>query len=147
MVLIGKAMGNGFPVSGVMLDDKYTIEPSMFPSSTFAGNPLASAVVSETLKALQSLPMTKLTAFIQKTVVSTLGDLDKYGVTLRGTGAIWVLEFPSGERAQQAAANLLEKDIFVTATQNIIRLLPPATIPKEKLIIACEVIRDECING
>src|SRR5581483_5407195 len=43
IVLIGKAMGNGFPVSGVVLDRRYRIEGSMLPGSTFAGNPLASS--------------------------------------------------------------------------------------------------------
>ncbi len=53
IILIGKAMGNGFPVSGVIARRDIAITPAMLPGSTFSGNPLAAAAVVATLKQIQ----------------------------------------------------------------------------------------------
>src|SRR5439155_1457275 len=57
IVLIGKAMGNGFPVSGVVVDRRHPIAGSMLPGSTFAGNPLAASAVLATLREMRAHDM------------------------------------------------------------------------------------------
>lgn len=57
IVTVGKGMGSGFPVSGVLLSDALgSAEPFGKPSassSSYGGNPLAAVAVSETIKAIQ----------------------------------------------------------------------------------------------
>jgi len=50
IILLGKALGNGFPVSAVVMCQDITITKEMLPKSTYADNPLAAAVVSAVLK-------------------------------------------------------------------------------------------------
>jgi 4-aminobutyrate aminotransferase / (S)-3-amino-2-methylpropionate transaminase / 5-aminovalerate transaminase len=58
IVTVGKGMGSGFPVSGVLLSDELgTAEPFSKPSassSSYGGNPLAAVAVAETIKAIRS---------------------------------------------------------------------------------------------
>ena len=57
IVTVGKGMGSGFPVSGVLLSDAIgSAEPFGKPSassSSYGGNPLAAVAVAETIKAIQ----------------------------------------------------------------------------------------------
>ncbi|NOY17356.1 MAG: aminotransferase class III-fold pyridoxal phosphate-dependent enzyme [Gammaproteobacteria bacterium] len=147
IILFGKAMGNGFPVSGIMLDKKYAVEPTMLPSSTFAGNPMAAVVVSGTLQFMQEMDMPGAVVHIQNTINSALESVEHRGIKLRGKGALWVLDFPPAINAFQVAGAVLEEGVLVSPTQNIIRLLPPATIEDDHLARACEVIEEACMNG
>jgi 4-aminobutyrate aminotransferase-like enzyme len=57
IITVGKGMGSGFPVSGVLLgDDISHAEPFAKPSassSSYGGNPLAAAAVAETIKTIR----------------------------------------------------------------------------------------------
>ncbi len=57
IVTVGKGMGSGFPVSGVLMGDEISkAEPFAKPSassSSYGGNPLAAVAVAETLKAIK----------------------------------------------------------------------------------------------
>src|SRR5215472_13610904 len=57
IVTVGKGMGSGFPVSGVLLSDELgKAEPFGKPSassSSYGGNPLAAVAVAETIGAIQ----------------------------------------------------------------------------------------------
>ncbi|MGA2409773.1 MAG: aspartate aminotransferase family protein [Candidatus Binataceae bacterium] len=57
IVTVGKGMGSGFPVSGVLLSDEIGgAEPFGKPSassSSYGGNPLAAVAVAETIKAIE----------------------------------------------------------------------------------------------
>lgn len=57
IVTVGKGMGSGFPVSGVLLGDKIShAEPFAKPSassSSYGGNPLAAAAVAQTIKTIR----------------------------------------------------------------------------------------------
>ena len=58
IMTVGKGMGSGFPVSGVLMSDEIgQAEPFSKPSassSSYGGNPLAAVAVAETIKAIQS---------------------------------------------------------------------------------------------
>ncbi len=57
IVTVGKGMGSGFPVSGVLMGDEIgRAEPFSKPSassSSYGGNPLAAVAVAETIKAIR----------------------------------------------------------------------------------------------
>lgn len=67
VILIGKAMGNGFPVSGVVADKHSPLRREMLAGSTFAANPLAAAVLA-TLRQLPSLDLPARAARIEQTI-------------------------------------------------------------------------------
>ncbi|MGE3519828.1 MAG: aminotransferase class III-fold pyridoxal phosphate-dependent enzyme [Vicinamibacterales bacterium] len=145
VVLAGKAMGNGFPVSAVVSRRAYSIGPGMLPGSTYAGNPLAMAAVSATLAAMQRLPLTSMVQRIEEVVRGELRALVDAGIPLRGRGALWVMEFPDHRSAADVAMHARREGVIVSLTGAYIRLLPPATISIDRLTDACRIVRAACL--
>jgi len=142
-VLIGKALGNGFPVSAVLLDRAHPVVPAMLPGSTYAGNPLASAAVCGTLREMRRLDLPARVAAIAATVGAGLEDLRGAGIPVRGRGALWVLELPASRDAEEAVLDIYRWGVCVGHAGRYIRLLPPATIGRERLAQAVGVVRGE----
>lgn len=143
VVLIGKALGNGFPVAGVVAARSLAIVPEMLPGSTYAGNPLAAAAVAATLAEMRRLDLPALVGRIEATMRRHLGDLSARGVALRGAGALSVLELPGLDAAQTATIAAWKRGVAVGLAGRCIRLLPGATITAAHLEQACTVVRDE----
>ena len=144
ILLVGKSMGNGFPVSGVAVDRRFAIESKMLPGSTYAGNPLAAAAVVATLHEMRTLPMSEKVAEVEAIIRNSLADLEDSGVALRGKGALWVLEFPRSVNMRGLMSRIIQEGVIPSQTANYIRLLPAATITPAHLSHACDVIRRAC---
>lgn len=143
IVLVGKAMGNGFPVSGVLFSRDITLSNKMLPGSTYAGNPLASAAVVATLQELErSDPKTKVT-HIDHLIRNAFSSLQGTGRTARGRGAMWIVELESEVEAKRVASTLYKRGVFVSSAGRILRLLPAITTLPSNLAIACSVIEEE----
>ena len=143
VVLIGKAMGNGFPVSAVVADRRLAIRPQMLPGSTFAGNPLAGAAVSATLAHLRALDVASRVAAIEQRVVHTLGWLRDKEIALRGKGALWVIELPAHVDVEALVVAIYSAGVCVGITGRQIRIMPAATIEPANLERGCAVIAEE----
>ena len=74
-----------------------------------------------------------------------LADLGGVGVTLRGRGALWILELPDAQRVERIMARLLRGRVIASPTARFLRLMPPATITAEHLHEACAVVREACL--
>ena len=140
VVLVGKGLGNGFPVSAVVADRAYPVRPAMFPGSTFAGNPLAAAAAAATLREIQALDLRRKVGRIEHVIRTTLAPLEKVGVALRGAGAMWVAELPPGPDAGAVYAELLRRGVAAGCAGRHVRLLPPATIDEGNLETACAAV-------
>ena len=145
VVLIGKAMANGFPASAVVVGRQHAIDPRMLPGSTFAGNPIAAAAIVATLDQLSKEDRSGAVAAIEATVLDTLGALREAGFTLRGKGALWVLELPRDLPTERVLGRILQGGVIVSPAGRYLRLLPPAIISPDRLQRACTVIRDACL--
>ncbi len=144
MLLFAKSLGNGFPVSSLAVGERIQITPAALPGSTFSGNPMALAAVEGTLEAMGTLRMAERVAAVEQAVRSALGNLSHHGITLRGRGALWCLEFEDRERMQRVFAAIREAGLLVTAGDRFIRLLPSATIELQLLRESCERIAAAC---
>jgi acetylornithine/LysW-gamma-L-lysine aminotransferase len=143
VVLIGKALGNGFPVSAVMADRRYALRSEMLPGSTFAGNPLAGAAVSATLKHLRALDVTGRVAAIAQTVMRRLGWLGDTELALRGKGALWVIELSEAIDVAAVVVAIYGAGVCVGIAGRQIRIMPAATIEPANLEHACTVVAEE----
>lgn len=143
VVLIGKALGNGFPVSAVMADRRYALRSEMLPGSTFAGNPLAGAAVSATLKHLRALDVTGRVAAIAQTVMRRLGWLGDTELALRGKGALWVIELSEAIDVAAVVVAIYGAGVCVGIAGRQIRIMPAATIEPANLERACAVVAEE----
>lgn len=144
ILLVGKAMGNGFPVSGVVLDRRLPVEGSMLPGSTYAGNPLAASAVIATLAEMRTMDMPGKVRDIERTIRGALGGLTERGMGLRGKGALWVIDLPPAQSMARVMARILREGVVVSTTANFIRILPAATIVPANLARACDVIYRAC---
>jgi acetylornithine/LysW-gamma-L-lysine aminotransferase len=141
LLLLGKALGNGFPVSAVAVDRNYPVSPKMLPGSTYAGNPLAAAAVVATLEELdRSGPRERVQA-IESTIADAILPLTRLGLVPRGRGAMWIIELPPSYDAQRIALKLYARGIFASYAGQILRLLPPLTILPEHLSVACQTVQ------
>jgi acetylornithine/succinyldiaminopimelate/putrescine aminotransferase len=143
VVLLGKALGNGFPVSGVVVHRRHAIVKAMLPGSTYAGNPLAAAAVLATLQHMQDADLPSRVARIDAAIRAGLGHLGPIGVALRGRGALWVLELPPGLDVEQAAISIYRAGVCVGFAGRYLRILPAATIEPDHLARACAVIAEQ----
>ena len=141
-ILVGKAMGNGFPVSAVIADRKYPVEAGMFPGSTYAGNPLAAAAVAATLREMRILDLPTRVAAIEKIIVAELRPLETSGIALRGRGALWVIELPPPLEPHRLASCLYQRGVLVSYAGNLLRILPAATIDLDHLKEGCALIAE-----
>ena len=146
IVLVGKAMGNGFPVSGVVLDRRHTITGRMLPGSTYAGNALASAAVAATLTQMNGFRIDDAVATIERSIAAGLEPLRDAGVAVRGKGALWVLELPPQLNTQEIAGRIIAGGVVVSIVGSYIRLLPPATVTAAHLQQACTIVREACLS-
>lgn len=139
IILVGKPLGNGFPVSAVLAQQTIEVTPRMLPGSTFAGNPLAAAVAVEVLQILSEDPPGARVEAIGRCVSDALAS--SRSAVLRGMGALWVLELASVATARAAARRIYDRGVLVGQAGPFLRLLPSVSITASHLTQACEVIR------
>lgn len=143
IVLIGKAMGNGFPVSAVVADKTFRIQKEMLPGSTFAANPLASAAVAATLQQMQTLNLPAMVAEIEKIMRTHFDPLKEISITARGKGALWIIELPQYMNMKDIVTNIYKSGVLVGFTRQQLRLMLAATIELNNLEFACTCITEE----
>ena len=146
ILIFGKAMGNGFPVSALVCQSDIEVSDVMLPGSTFSNNPLAAAAVAATLTEMGRLDMPGLLSNIDRRIRSSLAPLEKQGVKLRGRGALWTLELPDARSAMAVQAESLSANLILSASGRYIRLFPPATVASTHLDKALDVVHAACIK-
>lgn len=141
IVLFGKACGNGFPVSGIMMDRKLELQPEMFPGSTFSGNPLACSAVSATIQCIKKLNLPEMVAKISEAVNTHFAWLqDNSSLSLRGKGALWVIELPEGFDGMRLVRSIYEDAVCVGFSGRQLRIMPAATIEETNLHEALQIV-------
>ena len=140
VVLIGKACGNGFPVSGVVVARQHAPSQRMLPGSTYANNPLACTAVGATLRHMGALDMGARAAAVAQVVREHLGWLDESPIALRGQGALWVVELPASADLGALVQGLFDDGVCVGHSGRQFRIMPAATIEPAHLEQACAVI-------
>jgi 4-aminobutyrate aminotransferase-like enzyme len=143
IVLVGKAMGNGFPVSGVVARKDIPVAKEALPGSTYSGNPLACAAIVATLDELAKLRPADKVAVIEETIWKALAPIRELGLHPRGRGAMWIVELPPPADPQTIALKLYERGVFVSYTGRILRMLPAVTIVPGRLSAACAIVQEE----
>lgn len=141
MVVVGKGIGNGFPVSGLICKKELLPFNSAFNlGTTFSNNPLAMSAVCASLAFMQDIEIEKKIAEIEKTLGCYFDG--RRNIVKRSHGAMCVLEFDSIDIARHVEASALDNGIYINRSNNLVRLLPAATILMKNLEKSCEVILD-----
>ena len=129
IVTVAKGIGNGFPLSGVIISPKIEAVYGML-GTTFGGNHLACTAAIAVLDVMKEEKLVENAAEIGEYLIERLKG-HKAIKELRGKGLMIGIELNEGFSTLRNRL-LFEKHIFTGgAGANVIRLLPPLCITKE----------------
>lgn len=119
IMTVGKAMGNGFPVSAVITTDEHTMttpwsQPSA-SSSSYGGNPLASAAVLATLNEIQRDNLVENSRRVGRLLLDGLLDLkEKYPFigNVRGRGLMIGIDMVRNTKTKEFLPKMLCEKFF-----------------------------------
>jgi 4-aminobutyrate aminotransferase / (S)-3-amino-2-methylpropionate transaminase / 5-aminovalerate transaminase len=131
IVLIGKAISNGFPASGVVLHERFKYHPKDFRfGSTYSDSPLACAAVVGTLAEMERIGIEERVAHIERSFAGLDGGPN---AQLRLRGAVCFLELDSQRTAASVHDHLYKHNILTLRRGTVLGFWPPATITDEHL--------------
>ncbi|HSY61902.1 MAG TPA: ornithine--oxo-acid transaminase [Cytophaga sp.] len=149
MLILGKALSGGtYPVSCVLTSDEImlTIKPGEH-GSTFGGNPLACAVLTESLAVLMDEGLIDNAAAMGELFrdrMNALKDKCDHVTLVRGKGllnAIIIKPTVDGRTAWDVCVKLMENGLLAKPTHgDIIRFAPPLIITEEQINECCDII-------
>jgi 4-aminobutyrate aminotransferase len=155
MLCLGKGFGSGMPSSAVAAEAK--ILESMAPgelSSTWGGNPLASAASLAVLQVMKDENLPDNADRVGRVLKAALLDLKKKQPCIgdvRGKGLVIGLEFVDPQDSITPAPQLAKRITFEAAKRglmlgkvglygNVIRIAPPLVIKEEEALLGVEIL-------
>ncbi len=140
LICVGKGMGGGVPLSGVLGRAKLLDLPEVGEmSSTHSANPLCCAAGLAVINEIDRLDLVKEAERKGNLLHDALGRLP--GVRVFGRGMIAAVHFADGDLASRVAERCMEKGLLVVHTgRESIKIGPPLTIPDDALIEGVAVL-------
>ena len=139
IVVLGKPMGNAFPLAGVVTTREIakSFDNGMEFFSTFGGNPVACAAGLAVLEVLREEGLQENARVVGDYFIEKLDALRaKYPIItdVRGAGLFLGIEISSGEQASHIVNRLRDRGILAGTDgplHNVIKLRPPLLFSKE----------------
>ena len=148
IVTVGKGMGSGFPISGVLMGERLSqAEPFSKPSassSSYGGNPLAAAALAETIKAIQTEHLVENSRRVGALMIDRLLALQaKYEFLgdVRGRGLMIGLDLVRDRESKQPLGRGVMETVFTEALKRgllmmsyfpRVRINPPLVITERQ---------------
>jgi 4-aminobutyrate aminotransferase-like enzyme/Ser/Thr protein kinase RdoA (MazF antagonist) len=137
VVVLGKPMGNGYPVAAVVtrreLAERFPYAGRTF--STFGGNPVAASAALAVLDVLDDERLPARAAAVGERLRAAIVALGKRDVVeVRGTGLLAGVQLSSAELAERVADELREQGILVGLTGkhgDVLKVRPPLVFADE----------------
>lgn len=141
VITTAKGMGNGFPVGGVLISDKYKAKYGML-GTTFGGNHLACAAGIAVLDVLKEEDlMNNVNEVFQyfSEEIKTVSKIKK----VKGKGLMLGVEFDF-EVGELRKKLIFDKHIFTGGSnnKNLLRILPPLNAKKEHIDIFINALKE-----
>lgn len=130
MITTAKALGNGFPVSALLMAPRVTSAVKLESlGTTFGGGPMACAVVEATIDAIES---EELLANVRR-VAAYIRDTCIVGPVTGHQGAGFLTGLRTQRPAKEVQAALLDRNILAgtSGDPHVLRLLPPYILREE----------------
>jgi len=140
IISIAKGMGNGFPVGGILIHEKFKPSYGLL-GTTFGGNHLACAASLAVLEVLESEKLTENAAQLGsyfKEKAAEIPEIKK----VKGRGLMIGLEFDF-EVADLRKKMIVEQHMFTGSAKNkkLLRFLPALNITKEDMDLFFEALK------
>jgi len=148
IVTVGKGMGSGFPISGVLMSDEIgKAEPFAKPSassSSYGGNPLAAAALAATIKTIEREKLVDNSRKVGATMLKRLIAMqDKYEFLgdVRGRGLLIGLDLVRDRKSRRELGRKVMELIFTESLKRgllimgyfpRVRINPPLVITEDQ---------------
>jgi 4-aminobutyrate aminotransferase / (S)-3-amino-2-methylpropionate transaminase / 5-aminovalerate transaminase len=156
VMTVGKGMGSGFPVSGVLLSEQLgRCEPFGKPSassSSYGGNPMAAVAVAQTLRAIKREGLVENSATVGAFLLDRLMRLkEKYEFVgdVRGKGLMIGIDLVRDRRTKEVLGRSVTETIFKESLRRGLlvmgyfprmRINPPLVITREQAEAGAEIL-------
>ena len=150
ILVIGKALGGGFPIGALISDrkllSKFISNPELGHITTFGGHPV---IASAGLKTLQIILREKLhLKAIEKEKIFRNRLKHELIEEIRGSGLMLCLIMKNSSIASQLVSESLNKGLilfFLLYEKRAVRITPPLTISENEINLGCDIII-QCLN-
>ena len=140
LITVAKGIGNGFPLSGVLIHPKFNPTYGML-GTTFGGNHLACAAALAVLEVMEEESLVDNSKDMGEYLMNQLKDLPQIK-EVRGRGLMIGLEFDTPIKDLRKKL-LHEKKVFTGISgEKVLRLLPPLSITKNEADLFVKSLRE-----
>ena len=154
VMTLGKSFGNGFPVTAMLVREKYmdTIE-TISASSSYGGNPMACAAALVSIEVIEEEGLCEHSAELGEFILKKLKKMqEKYKIIgeVRGKGCLLAIELvkdrntkePFPEAGKLVYQKAFSKGLAWVPAGHILRLSPPIIMTEEVAAKAIDIIEE-----
>lgn len=138
IVVMGKGIGNGYPVSAIVLSrdivEKLEASPLSYMQS-HQNDPLGARIVDRVLEVIQRERLAVRAAKLGRELFDKLKSLERHSVVheVRGKGLMMAVEFDSQETCAAIHTSLISAGFVTNNRGKMIRIDPPLNINRDTL--------------
>lgn len=149
IVALGKALGNGYPISAVVISDDIAeqIEAKNFIyAQSHQNDPLGCATANEVITILKEKQMVDRSNHLGEFFMKLLFELQGACPSIkavRGRGLMLAIELSAENAAEKIAERMLEKGYFIGSIPqlNLLRFFPALTMEEQDIISMCTELK------
>ncbi|WP_248924613.1 aspartate aminotransferase family protein [Paenibacillus hamazuiensis] len=135
VMTLGKGIGGGFPLSALLVKEKFNIFEPGDQGGTYSGQPLAMAVGSAVIREVVRRELPRNADTQGKYIVAELQRLAKKHpiANIRGMGLLLAFDLPAGQGPNLVSECLKEGLLINSPNAGTIRLMPPLIVAKGEI--------------
>ncbi len=139
LIVVGKALGGGLPISAVLGSAKLLDAPDDL-SSTHSGNPVCCAAALATLEVLEDEKLVELAGMREWIREELRTQYPQYEIN--GHGMLWGIDLKDIDMAIEVVNRCAEHRLLLVQThRGTIKLGPPLTMPEEKIMTGLQILK------
>lgn len=141
MITMAKGMGNGFPIGGVLISNKFKASYGLL-GTTFGGNHLACAAALSVLEVIEQERLIENVNEISSYFLHRIEEIEEVK-EVKGKGLMLgtLFDFKVSELRKQL---IFEEHIFTggASNPNLLRILPPLNVSKQQIDVFIDALKN-----
>ena len=154
IMIIGKGLGNGYPVTAVAVrEDRKDVLEKISASSSYGGNPVACAAALATIEVMEEENLLEKSAQLGEFILRKLEEMmERHPIIgdVRGKGCLFGVELvkdrdtkePFDEAGKLVYQKAFRKGLAWIPAGHILRMSPPFTMPEEVAAKGVEILEE-----
>ena len=154
VMTVGKGLGNGYPITAVVVKEEYKdVLEKISASSSYGGNPVACAAAYATIEVIEEENLLENAQRIEKVVMKRLNKMKETHPIVgdvRGKGCLFGVELvkdkltkePFDEAGKLVYQKAFRKGVAWIPAGHILRMSPPLIMPEEVAEKAIDIIEE-----